>query len=324
MVKWLLDRGYTVFVISWVNPDETHQPLTFEDYMRHGVLDALTAIEQATGEARVNAAGYCIGGTLLGATLAYMAATGDTRIASATFFASQQDFSEAGDLEVFIDEAQLKAVEARMKAKGGYLPADAMAWAFDMLRSNDLIWSYVIQNYLLGKAPLPFDLLYWNSDATRMPATMHLFYLREFYQNNALANGSLVLGGQRLDLGKVTIPVYLQSSRDDHIAPYRSVFKATRLFAGPVRFIVAGSGHIAGVINPPQADKYQYWTSSEAADTIEAWWAEAVEHPGSWWPDWEAWLASLSGDKIPARNPGEGALAPIEDAPGSYVRKSGR
>jgi polyhydroxyalkanoate synthase subunit PhaC len=325
-VKWATEQGHTVFVISWVNPDGKLADKTFDDYLLEGPLAALDAIEQATGEKEVNMIGYCLGGTLLAATLAYMAAKGDSRfgsgrIHSATFWAAQTDFSEAGDLSVFVDEAQLEALQEQMVAQGGVLPGSKMAAAFNMLRANDLIWSFVINNYLLGRQPMPFDLLYWNSDTTRMPEKLHLSYLRQCYRDNALALGKMMLGGVKLDLSKVMVPVYLQSAREDHIAPAESVFKATNLFGGPVRFIIAGSGHIAGVINPPAAHKYQFWTSTaEHAADVEAWRAKSTEHPGSWWPDWNQWLAKLSGEMIPARKPGDGKLKVLGDAPGTYVK----
>jgi polyhydroxyalkanoate synthase len=319
-IRWAVAQGYTVFVASWVNPDRRLAKETFEDYMRKGIFAALDAVRAAADVEKVNVIGYCIGGTLLSAALAYMAAKGDKRIKSATFFAAQADFSEAGDLQVFIDDAQLEALEQQMEAAGGVLEGSKMATTFNMLRANDLIWSFVVNNYLLGKAPVPFDLLYWNSDTTRMPEATHLFYLRQFYKDNALATGNLVLGGEKLDLSKVTVPTYLQSAKEDHIAPYRSVYKTTHLFKGPVRFIIAGSGHIAGVINPPSAHKYQYWTNDDLPPTVEEWQAGAKEHPGSWWPDWDAWLSKLSGSKVPARKPGAGKLKVLGDAPGTYVK----
>src|SRR5690606_13369401 len=220
----------------------------------------------------------------------------------------------------FIDEEQISDLERQMEATGGVLEGSTMASTFNMLRSNELIWSYVVNNYLLGREPVPFDLLYWNADATRMPAKMHLFYLRECYLRNHLAEGRMELGGVKLDLRKVKVPIYLQSSREDHIAPYNSVYKATRLFGGPVKFIIAGSGHIAGVINPPAARKYQYWTSDERPLTGDEWLAGAAEHPGSWWPDWEAWVKPHSGPHVPARKPGDRDLRVLEEAPGSYVK----
>ena len=318
-IKWATERGYTVFVVSWVNPDPKLARKTFDDYLQEGVLGALDAVEQATGVSEINAIGYCIGGTLLSASLAYMAANGDTRIKSATFFAAQADFTEAGDLQVFIDDEQLEALDQQMEAAGGVLEGSKMATTFNMLRANDLIWSFVINNYMLGKAPFPFDLLYWNADTTRMPRATHLFYLREFYQHNKFAKGELELGGVTLDPAKVKIPVYLQSSRDDHIAPYPSVYKTTKLFGGKTKFMMAGSGHIAGVINHPDAKKYQYWTNDELPADVEDWVAGATEHPGSWWPDWHKWLSRKSGKKVPARTPGDGKLEVLGDAPGTYV-----
>ncbi|MGH6887881.1 MAG: class I poly(R)-hydroxyalkanoic acid synthase [Rhizomicrobium sp.] len=319
-IRWAVSEGYTVFVTSWVNPDRRLATKTFEDYMREGLFAALDAVHDATGVHDPNVIGYCIGGTLLAATLAYMAAKGDNRIHSATFLAAQADFSEAGDLQVFIDDVQLEALEEQMEAAGGVLEGNRMATTFNMLRANDLIWSFVVNNYLLGRDPVPFDLLYWNSDTTRMPEATHLFYLRKFYKENALARGKLVLGDVKLDLKKVKVPIYLQSAREDHIAPYRSVYKTTQLVSGPVRFILAGSGHIAGVINPPAARKYQHWTNEDLPPKVEDWLAGAKEHPGSWWQDWEAWLAPLSGKKMPARDPGDAKLKVLGDAPGSYVR----
>ncbi len=321
-IRWLTAQGYTVFVVSWANPDESQAELGFEDYMRDGIFAALDAVKDATGVPDPNCVGYCIGGTLLAATLAYMAAKNDSRVHSATFWAAQTDFSEAGDLSVFVDEAQLEALQEQMKASGGLLKGSKMAGAFNMLRANDLIWSFVINNYMLGKQPMPFDLLYWNSDTTRMPEKLHLSYLRQCYRDNALALGKMMLGGVTLDLSKVKVPVYLQSAREDHIAPAKSVFKGAHLFGGPVRFIIAGSGHIAGVINPPAARKYQYWTNDAKAKAldVEDWRNGAIEHPGSWWTDWDKWLAKLSGEKIPARKPGDGKLKVLCDAPGTYVK----
>ncbi len=323
-IKWAVAQGYTVFVVSWANPDAELANRTFESYLLEGVYPALNAVEQATGEREVNAIGYCIGGTLLTTALAHMAAKGDTRIKGATFFAAQADFSEAGELKVFIDTDQIAALEQKMDQAGGLLESSEMSNTFNMLRSNDLIWSFVVNNYMLGKEPAPFDLLYWNADQTNMPKEMHLFYMRECYLNNTLSKGEMVLGGEKLDLGKIKIPVYLQSSIDDHIAPYRSVYKSTKLLGGDVRFMIAGSGHIAGVINPPAAKKYQYWTNDALPDDVEEWRKGAVEHPGSWWPNWHEWHAPKSGKKVPARIPGSGKLPVLEDAPGSYVKVKGR
>jgi polyhydroxyalkanoate synthase subunit PhaC len=322
-IKWATERGYTVFVVSWVNPDGSLAERDFEDYMRDGPLAAIDAIERATGERQVSAIGYCIGGTLMAPTLAYLAAKGEDRVANCTFFATQVDFAAPGELSVFIDERQIASLEEVMERQGGVLDGAQMATTFSMLRSNDLIWSYVVNNYLMGKEPPPFDLLYWNSDATRMPMRMHSYYLRNMYLNNLLAKpGALVMNGVPIDLTRVSIPIYLQASKEDHIAPVDSVFKATRIFSGPVRFMMAGSGHIAGVINHPAANKYMHWTNDtdKRYDTVEEWLAEATETPGSWWGDWDAWLAPQSGEMIPARRPGDGELPVIEPAPGSYAR----
>ncbi|MDT3686422.1 MAG: class I poly(R)-hydroxyalkanoic acid synthase [Pseudorhodoplanes sp.] len=318
-IRWCVDQGLTVFVISWVNPDERLADKGFENYMREGPLAALDAIRDATGESKVHTVGYCVGGTLLAITLAYMAATNDDRILSATFFAAQVDFRHAGDLKVFVDEEQLKALEQKMQERG-YLDGRYMKTAFNLLRSNDLIWPYIINNYLKGKAPFPFDLLHWNSDATRMPAANHSFYLRSCYLNNLLTRGQMEIGGVRLDLKKVTVPIYDLATREDHIAPAKSVFLGAQYFGGPVRFVLSGSGHIAGVVNPVAKAKYQYWVGDTPAGEFEDWMTKAVEHKGSWWPDWLAWIVAQNVERVPARKPGSGKLKPIEDAPGSYVR----
>ena len=319
-VRWAVSQGHTVFMISWVNPDEHLSEMGFEDYMQSGILAALDAIEQATGERDVNAIGYCLGGTLLASTLAWSAATQDDRIRSATFFVTMTDFSEAGELGVFIDEEQLKQLEERM-AKRGYLDGAEMSTTFNMLRSNDLIWSFVVNNYLMGNDPFPFDLLYWNSDSTRMPARMHSFYLRQMYQNNLLAQpGGITLAGQPIDLGRVKVPAYFISTREDHIAPWRSTYRGTHLLGGPVRFVLAASGHIAGVVNPPDGGKYGHWLNTALPPTAEEWLDGATEMAGSWWPDWQRWITALDAETVPARTPGAGSLPALEDAPGSYVR----
>lgn len=320
MIKWLTDQGHTVFLVSWVNPDEDMADATFEDYMREGVYAATQAVKDATGVDRMNAVGYCIGGTLLSASLAHMAKTGDTSIQSATFFAAQADFKLAGDLLVFSDDQAIKFLEDKMDQAGGVLDAQTMADTFNSLRSNDLIWNYVVDNYYVGKQPPPFDLLYWNADQTRMPKALHLFYLRKFYRDNALSEGKLELLGEKLSLKDVTIPIFMQSSREDHIAPAASVYRSALSFGGPVEYIIAGSGHIAGVINHPAANKYQYWTNPNLKGALEDWQAFATEHPGSWWPHWDAWLRKISGPDVDARQPGDGELQPLGDAPGEYVK----
>jgi polyhydroxyalkanoate synthase subunit PhaC len=321
LIKWCLDNGLTVFCVSWVNPDEHLAAKDFADYMRQGPLEALDVVTKITGETEVNAVGYCVGGTLLAITLAYMAATGDRRIASATLLTTQVDFTFAGDLKVFAtSEEQIQSVERQM-AERGYLEGAKMATAFNLLRSNDLIWPYVVNNYLKGEAPFPFDLLYWNADATRMPAANHSYYLRNCYLENNLTKGKMTIDGVGIDLGNVKTPVYNLATREDHIAPAKSVYLGSSFFGGPMRFVLSGSGHIAGVVNPPSKQKYQYWTGDtpHGAD-IDAWLKQATEHPGSWWTDWLAWIKAQDSTEVPARQPGGGVVAPIEDAPGSYVK----
>ena len=320
MIRWLASQGLTVFVASWVNPDASLATKTFEDYMRQGIYEGVGAAMKQAGVDHVNTVGYCIGGTLLSATLAHMAAKGDTSIGSATFFAAQQDFSEAGDLLLFTNEEWLTDLEAKMDEGGGVLSGQTMADTFNALRGNDLIWSFFVNNYLMGKEPKPFDLLFWNSDQTRMPKTLHMDYMRRFYRDNAMAKGELVLDNVKIDLSRVKVPIYVQSSKEDHIAPARSVFKGAKLFGGPTTFTMAGSGHIAGVINAPVANKYQHWTNTNLPATIEEWQAGAVEAPGSWWPHWAAWLGERSGKKIAARDPAKGPLKSLGDAPGTYVK----
>ncbi len=319
-IRWATDQGHTVFIVSWVNPDEKLAHKSFEDYMKEGPLEALDAIEQATGEKEVNVIGYCLGGTLLAATLAYMEAKKDKRFTAATFFTAMIDFSEPGELGVFIDDEQVTTLEERMNARG-YLEGSEMATTFNMMRANDLIWSFVINNYLLGKGPFPFDLLYWNSDSTRMPAAMHGFYLRKMYVENKLIEpGGIELDGVPIDLTTVNIPKFILSTREDHIAPWKSTYAAVNTYKGPVKFCLAASGHIAGVVNSADSGKYSHWTNSKKPKSPDAWLEGATEHKGSWWPEWGKWIARHGGGKVPARTPGDGALKPIEDAPGSYVK----
>jgi polyhydroxyalkanoate synthase len=319
-IKWCVDQGISVFVVSWVNPDARLAGKSFEEYMREGVIAALDAVEAATGEKQVNAIGYCVGGTLLSITLAYLAAKKQNRVKSATLFAAQVDFSYAGDLMVFVDEDRVKQLEEHMK-KQGYLEASRMANTFNMLRSNDLIWPYIVNNYMRGKMPLPFDILYWNSDATRMPAANHSFYLRNCYLENKLTKGEMDIAGVTLDLHKVKVPVYNLATVEDHIAPAKSVLFGSQYFGGPVKYVLAGSGHIAGVINPPAKPKYQYWTGEKpTGSNVDSWRKTATEHAGSWWPDWLEWLKGQNAETVLARKVGSAKLKPIEDAPGSYVR----
>jgi len=319
-IKWCVDQGITVFVISWVNPDKSLGAKTWEDYMKEGPLAAMDVIEKATGEMKVHTMGYCVGGTLLATTLAWLAEKRRQRVTSATFLAAQVDFTHAGDLLVFVDEGQISALERDMQ-ESGVLEGSKMAMAFNMLRSNDLIWSYVVSNYLKGKPPSAFDLLHWNSDATRMPAANHSYYLRNCYLENRLSSGSMVLDNTLLDLSKVKVPVYNLATREDHIAPADSVLYGSQFFGGPVKYVLSGSGHIAGVVNPPAAGKYQYWLNDNIKDVSLADWIKgAEEHRGSWWPNWREWLGAIDPEEVPARKPGSERLPPIEDAPGSYVR----
>jgi polyhydroxyalkanoate synthase subunit PhaC len=319
-VKWAVEQGHTVFVVSWVNPDAQLHDKRFDDYMLEGPLAALDAIEQATGEREANVIGYCLGGTLLAATLAYMAAKGDKRFASSTYFAAMVDFTEAGELSIFIDEEQLHVLEDKMR-QHGYLEGADMATTFNMLRANDLIWSFVVNNYLLGKEPFPFDLLYWNSDSTRMPATMHSFYLRSMYQENKLVEpGGITLNGVPIDLRQIKTPTFILSPREDHIAPWKSTYAATQIYGGPVKYVLSASGHVAGIVNPPTQRKYGYWENSKRPKKPDDWLAGAAFTDGSWWPAWEKWIARHGGGKVKARVPGDGKLKVIEDAPGSYVQ----
>ena len=322
MVKWATDQGHTTFIMSWVNPDERLSHKSFEDYVLDGSMAAINAVEQATGEKEINLAAYCLGGTLLMTTLAYMAAKKDKRAASATFFTTMLDFSEPGELGVFLDEGVVTGLEKKM-AERGYLEGSEMATTFNMLRANDLIWSFVVNNYLMGKDPFPFDLLYWNSDSTRMPCAMHSFYLRNMYLGNKLREpGGIEIAGVAIDISKVKTPCYFISTVEDHIAPWKSTYKGAHLPSGPVKFVLGGSGHIAGIVNPPAANKYGYWTNEELPADADEFLKGATQNPGSWWVDWQNWLlAQTNGDKkVPARKPGTGGLPVLEDAPGAFVK----
>jgi polyhydroxyalkanoate synthase len=320
LLRWAVSEGMTVFVVSWVNPDEKLSHKNFEDYLNEGTLAALDAIGRATGEPDMNVVGYCLGGTLLAATMGHLAAKNDKRIASATFMTALIDFTAAGELEVFIDEAQVTRLEKKMNERG-FLDGSEMASTFNMLRANDLIWSFVINNYLLGRDPFPFDLLHWNCDSTRMPAAMHSFYLRNMYMKNLLREpGGLTLGGTPIDLSKVTTPTYFVSAIEDHIAPWKTTFAGPRILKGTSRFVLSGSGHIAGMVNPPSANKYGYWTNDARAPDPDAWFAGARQNEGSWWTDWRQWITPYLGREVPARVPGKGKLKVIEAAPGTYAR----
>ncbi len=317
-IKWCVDQGHTAFVVSWVNPDTSHAAKDWEAYMSEGIDFALDTIEAATGEREVNAIGYCVGGTLMAATLAYHAQKKISRVASATFLTAQVDFTHAGDLKIFVDEDQIAALEKHMEATG-YLAAAKMASVFNMLRASELIWPYVVNNYLKGREPPPFDLLYWNSDATRLTAANHAFYLRNCYLDNRLSQGEMMLAGTVVSLKDITLPVYNLATREDHIAPAKSVFMGSALFAGPVEFVLSGSGHIAGVVNPPERHKYQFWTGGRPEGRYEDWLAAAQETKGSWWPHWQAWIEAKSDERVAARTPGSSSMPILGDAPGTYV-----
>lgn len=319
MLKWLTDQGHTVFVMSWVNPDQSYNDADFGTYVTEGIVKAVDAVEVITGESEINAAAYCIGGTLLSTTLAYMKGKGDKRVQSATLFTTMLDFSDPGELGVFIDEGQVCGLEKKMD-EDGYLDGGAMAGAFNLLRANDLIWSFYINNYLMGNEARPFDLLYWNSDSTRMPPLMHSFYLRNMYLENNLAKpNGVTIDGVKIDLSSIDVPTYFISTIEDHIAPWTSTYKGAKLFSGDVRFVLGGSGHIAGIVNPPAAGKYNYRVTDEVPADGEKWAKEAKVTDGSWWPNWDEWLRAKDSTLVDARVPGEGPLPVIEDAPGTYV-----
>lgn len=318
-IQWAVDQGHTVFIISWINPDETYADTQFEDYMYEGVITALVKITEETGIENINTIGYCIGGTLLASTNAYLAAKGRKPIKSSTYFTTLVDFEKPGDLGIFIDKEQLDALDVTMK-KDGYLDGSSMATVFNMLRSNDLIWPFFINNYLMGKEPTAFDLLYWNSDSTRLPEKTHSFYLRECYLNNKLREpGGIKLDGTPIDLRKIKVPTYFISTHDDHITPWKSTYEGAKLMSGPVKFVLGGSGHIAGIINPPAKNKYGYWSNDTIEEGAENWLDEASYQEGSWWPNWQEWIKQHAGEKVDARKPGTN-LKPLEDAPGSYVK----
>ncbi|MDI9408530.1 MAG: class I poly(R)-hydroxyalkanoic acid synthase [Candidatus Pacebacteria bacterium] len=332
MVKWMVDQGYTVFMISWINPDNSLAQTEFEDYMFEGTLAAMTAVAEATDEGQIQIMGYCLGGTLLSCTLAYLEELAKSkqkpakpvgklpRVEAVTFLTTMIDFAESGELSVFIDEEQLTSLEERMN-RDGYLEGSDMAKTFNLLRANDLIWSFVVNNYLLGKDPFPFDLLYWNSDSTRMPAKMHSFYLRKMYQSNLLRQpGGISLGGVPIDLGLIKTPSLFVSTKEDHIAPWKSTYIGTQLLGRKPEFILASSGHIAGVVNPPAAKKYMHWINSDLPVDSESWFNSAKPVEGSWWPEWDRFSTSHGGEMVPARTPGSGKLKALEDAPGSFVK----
>jgi polyhydroxyalkanoate synthase len=323
-IRWAVEQGLTVFVVSWKSADETLKETTLDDYVLRGQIDAIDTVRDLLGVPSVHAIGYCVAGTTLACTLALLAARGEAdKVASATFFTAQVDFSEAGDLNLFVADETLQLID-QMSAEKGYMDGRYMAATFNMLRGRDLIWNYVTNNYLLGEDYVPFDLLHWNSDTTNLPAKWHQAYLQDFYKENKLVRpGAITVDGTPIDLSRVETPTYVQAGREDHIAPAKSVWKITNHFRGPVKFVLAGSGHIAGVVNPPEAQKYQYWTNDQKVSTLDEFVAGANETKGSWWPDWIQWIGALAEKKVPAKGarvPGKGKLKAIEDAPGSYVK----
>lgn len=322
-IRWAVEQGLTVFVVSWKSADASMKDVRWDDYVERGQIDAIDTVRELLGVESVHTIGYCVAGTTLAATLAVLAARGEKdKVASATFFTAQVDFSEAGELLHFVTEDQLEMIKSL--GTDGFLDGRYMATTFNLLRGRDLIWNYVTQNYLMGQDYAPFDLLHWNSDVTNLPALWHMDYLKDLYRDNKLVEaGALAIGGTPLDLSKVSVPTYVQAGREDHIAPAASVWKITHHFKGPIKFVLAGSGHIAGVVNPPSAGKYQYWTNAGNPETLTEFVAGAKETKGSWWPDWIEWLAAVDDAKVPvkgARMPGKGKLKPLGDAPGEYVR----
>jgi polyhydroxyalkanoate synthase len=322
MVRWLVNQGYTVFMISWVNPDRHHANKTYDDYMIEGHLDVLDAIKQITKCPKVSAIGYCTGGTLLASTAAYLAARGDDRFASLTYMATLIDFSEPGDLGIFLNEDQVRSIVADVNDVG-YLDGRHLAKTFNMLRPTDLIWSYAVNNYLKGKEPVPFDILYWNSDSTNLPAKMYSFYLQNTYIENRLKDpAGITINGVGITISSITAPAYFLATEEDHIVLWKGAFKGARLHSGPVRFVLGGSGHVAGVVNPPAKQKYGYRLTETMCDTPEQWLESATWKEGSWWLDWHAWNVAFAGDLVAKRIPGKGKFKAIENAPGSYVKKS--
>jgi polyhydroxyalkanoate synthase len=321
VVKYLVDQGQTVFLISWRNPDEETPDKSFDDYMTEGPLEALDVIESITGESEVNAMGYCLGGILLACTLSWLDAKGRNPIRSGTYLTTLIDYTDVGDVKVFVDEKQLKRLERVGRAKG-YLPGENVAWGFRLLRAPDLIWSFVINHYMLGRDRMPFDLLFWNEDATNMPLSCHMYFMKNMYVKNKLREPNAIeLAGEPIDVTRIETPAYILSTRDDHIAPWKTTYETTQLFAGRCRFVLGNSGHIAGVINPPTREKYGYRVGSGNPPDADDWFKRAKEKPGSWWPDWVRWLRRYSGGKVPARQPGSKEYPSLEAAPGSYVKQ---
>ncbi|MCR9269308.1 MAG: class I poly(R)-hydroxyalkanoic acid synthase [Hyphomonadaceae bacterium] len=316
MIRWLLSKRVNTFVVSWRSADDETKDYTWDDYIEHGILAALDAVTKEADVETVNSIGYCIGGTLLSTALAHMGKTGDTRIASATYFASQSDFELAGELKIFTGEAGLQQVDNVIEENNGIMPGEMMGETFNWLRPADLVWRYVVDNYMMGKQPRPFDLLYWNADQTNIPGPTHKTYLTRFYNQNAFSQGKFEVFGDPVEMSDIEIPVFIQASRSDHICPWHSIYKGAQNFGGPVRFTMAGSGHIAGVINHPDAQKYQHWVNPELPENPGRWLSDAEELPGSWWPSWWEWLKPLSGAKVKAVTPKDHRLG---EAPGQYA-----
>ena len=321
MVKFLTEQGFTVFMVSWRNPDASMENTTIEEYLDLGLLAPRDVVQEITKSPTPNVMGYCIGGTLLAMALAWLAARGDDRFGAATFIVSLQDFSRVGDTAVFLGESHVDFIEQQMLERG-YLDSREMSNMFNLLRSNDLIWSNVVNNYLLGLKPPAFDLLYWNSDGTRMARTAHSWYLRNTYVENNLINpGKVQLKGVPLDLGQIRLDTYAVGAEKDHIVPWDAAWRIHQLIAGRTRFVLASSGHIAGIINPP-GGKGSYWTNDDKTETPARWRESAQHHEGSWWADWAAWLAARSGSKKKRPSLGSRLHPPLQDAPGSYVLES--
>ncbi|MBN7769461.1 class I poly(R)-hydroxyalkanoic acid synthase [Marinobacter daepoensis] len=319
-IRWLMDQGQTVFVVSWRNPGPAQRDKGWDDYMMLGPLAAADAVTEATGEQQMNAIGYCIGGTLLGTTMAWLEKRKRQPFTSTTYLTTLLDFSDPGGIGVFINDHSIRGIERTM-ARKGYLDGRAMAFTFNLLRENDLFWSYWTNNYLKGLKPKAFDLLYWNTDGTNLPARMHSYYLREMYLHNRLVEpDALTIAGESINLSQITVPSFFLSARQDHIAKWKTTYKGASVYGGDVRFVLSGSGHIAGVINPPYKEKYGYWTNDQPANEPDAWFDQAEHHPGSWWPHWRRWLATHEGEQVKPRIPGDHNLEVIEEAPGSYVK----
>jgi polyhydroxyalkanoate synthase len=323
-VRWCVDQGITLFMVSWKSADETIKDVTLDDYVLRGQIDAIDTVRDLLGDEAVHTIGYCVAGTTLAATLALLAARGQAdKVASATFFTAQIDFEQAGDLRLFLGDETMGLL-SQLSAETGVVDGRVMASTFNLLRGRDLIWNYVTNNYLLGKEPAPFDLLHWNGDVTNLPAGWHRDYLDTLYRQNKLVEcGGITVDGTPIDLKQIDTPLYIQAGREDHIAPPHSVWKIMDHVPGPKRFVLAGSGHIAGVVNPPSAGKYQYWLNEGEPKNLDEFIQGATEHAGSWWPDWLSWLKAQAPGEVAAKGarvPGKGKLKAIEDAPGRYVK----